>query len=132
MRISGVELRKTKRVVISLCDIFGIGLTRSKIICEKANIDLKTRVSSLSNEDGMKIQSIINDENWVIEGELKRKISDNMRKKIGLKTHEGRRLIKGLPLRQKTKRNAKTSRRMAGTLKVSQKSALIKKKGGNK
>lgn len=114
MRISGVELKNKKRVLIALRQIYGIGPTKALYICEKAGIELQLRVKDLTTEQGEVIQKIIEEE-MSVEGQLKRKLSDLFRAKIQMKLLRAVRRMKGLPCNgQRTKSNGKTAARLGG------------------
>jgi small subunit ribosomal protein S13 len=116
MRISGVELRKDKRVVIALRYIYGIGATIALKLCIKASIPLSKRVKDLTTEEGALIQKLIEDDDkLIIEGELKRKLSEDLRRKISMKLIKGIRRMKGLPVNgQRTHTNGKTASKLGG------------------
>jgi small subunit ribosomal protein S13 len=108
VRIAGVDLPKNERVEIGLTRIFGIGRTSSRQILGEAGIDLAKRVKSLTDEDGVKIRSII-DRDFKVEGDLKREISAHIKRVIDIGSYKGSRHKSGLPLRgQRTKTNART------------------------
>lgn len=108
MRIAGVDLPKNERVEIGLTRIFGIGRTSSRQILTEAGIDLAKRVKSLTDEEGVKIRTII-DRDFKVEGDLKREISSNIKRVIDIGSYRGSRHKSGLPLRgQRTKTNART------------------------
>lgn len=108
MRIAGVDLPKNERVEIGLTRIFGIGRTSSRQILGEAGIDLAKRVKSLTDEEGVKIRSII-DRDFKVEGDLKREISAHIKRVIDIGSYRGSRHKSGLPLRgQRTKTNART------------------------
>lgn len=111
MRVSGVELKNKKRVLIALTYIYGIGYNRSLLICEKANIELSKRVKDLTNEEGAKINQII-EEDFTVEGELKRELINNFRSRLQMKHVKAWRTWAGLPSNgQRTHTNAKNSRK---------------------
>jgi small subunit ribosomal protein S13 len=107
-RIAGVNIPTQKRVVISLTYIYGIGLRRSQEILEKVGIDLKRRVSELSDQEVLKIREII-DRDYKVEGDLRRDVSMNIKRLMDLACYRGLRHRKGLPVRgQRTHTNART------------------------
>jgi len=107
-RISGVNIPTNKRVEIGLTYIFGIGRTRSKEICAKANIAESLRVSQLTDDDVAKIREII-DGAYQVEGDLRRAVGMNIKRLMDLGCYRGLRHRKGLPVHgQRTHSNART------------------------
>lgn len=107
-RIAGVNIPTNKRLVIALTYIFGIGLTRSQQICKKAQIDESKRVQDLTEGEIIKIREII-DADFQVEGELRREVAMNIKRKMDLGTYQGIRHRKKLPVRgQRTHTNART------------------------
>ncbi len=108
-RISGVDLPRDKRIEIGLTYVYGIGRATSNRLLEKAGVDPNTRVRDLSDEEVAKITSAIQDENILIEGELRREVAMNIKRLQEIGCYRGIRHRKGLPVRgQKTKTNART------------------------
>ena len=106
-RIAGVDIPNGKRVVISLTYIYGIGKPRSQEILAKAGISEDARVKDLSEEDLVKIRSII--DSYKIEGDLRREVSLNIKRLMEIGSYRGMRHRRGLPVRgQKSKTNART------------------------
>jgi len=107
-RIAGVDLPRDKRVEISLTYILGIGRSSSQKILAAAGINLDTRVKDLTEEEVAKLRAII-DKNYVVEGDLRRDVSMNIKRLMDLGCYRGLRHRRGLPVRgQKTKTNART------------------------
>ena len=107
-RISGVNIPTNKRVVVALTYIFGIGPKISKNICKKINLPLSKRVSELNDEEIGKIREII-DSDHIVEGNLRREISMNIKRLTDLGSYRGLRHRKKLPVRgQRTHTNART------------------------
>jgi small subunit ribosomal protein S13 len=107
-RILGVDLPKEKRIEASLTYIYGVGLVRSREILVQANIDCNRRAKELSDEEIARITSIIQS-NYITEGDLRREVSENIRRHISLGTYRGLRHRKGLPVHgQRTKTNSRT------------------------
>lgn len=107
-RIAGVDLPKNKRGVIGLTYIFGIGKTSSTAILEKAGVSLDKKVNDWSDDDLVKIRSIISEE-YKVEGQLKSEITLNIKRLMDIGCYRGLRHRKGLPLRgQRTRTNART------------------------
>lgn len=114
MRISGVELRKKKRLVIALTGIYGIGPTKANEICIKLGFNLAKRVHELTDEEGAKIQKYI-EEKFTVEGELKRKNSDRFRMWMSIKLIKAMRRMRGLPCNgQRTHTNGSTAHKLGG------------------
>jgi small subunit ribosomal protein S13 len=115
-RITGVNIPENKRVVIALTYIYGIGRTTSSQICKQANIDESTKVSQLDELQINNIREII-EKNFQVEGDLKRLVKSNIKKKMDLKSYQGFRHINGLPVRgQNTHSNARTRKGPAKTI----------------
>ncbi len=107
-RIAGVDLPRDKRVEISLTYILGIGKASSQKILAAAGINPDTRVKDLTEEEVAKIRAII-DKNYVVEGDLRRDVSMNIKRLMDLGCYRGLRHRRGLPVRgQNTKTNART------------------------
>ena len=107
-RIAGVDLPKGKKVEVGLTYIFGIGFTASRKILKEADISPDIRVKDLADKDVAKLRGII-DRNYKVEGELRREISQDIRRLQEIGTYRGLRHRRGLPVRgQRTKTNART------------------------
>ena len=107
-RIAGVDLPREKRDEIGLTYIYGIGRPTAHAILEKAGINPDTRVKDLSEEEAGKIRKII-DQEYVVEGDLRRDVSLNIKRLMEIGCYRGIRHRRGLPVRgQKTKTNART------------------------
>lgn len=107
-RIAGVDLPREKRVEIGLTYIYGIGRSTANEILEKAKVDPNTRVKDLSEEDAGAIRKII-DSDYMVEGDLRREVSLNVKRLMEIGSYRGIRHRRGLPVRgQKTKTNART------------------------
>ena len=107
-RIAGVDLHREKRVEIGLTYIYGIGLPTSKLILEKANINPDTRVKDLTEEEVGAIRKIIDSE-YVVEGDLRREVSMNIKRLMEIGCYRGIRHRRNLPVRgQNTKNNSRT------------------------
>lgn len=119
-RIAGVDLPKNKRIEIALQYIYGIGRTSSLQILKETGISPDLKVKDLSEQDIVKIREVI-DRNYKVEGELKREVSQNIRRLIEIGSYRGLRHRRGLPVRgQRTRTNARTRkgpRRTVGTKK---------------
>ena len=107
-RIAGVDLPRDKRIEIGLTYIYGIGLVSSKNILAKAGVDGDIRVRDLTEEDAGKIRKVIETEH-IVEGDLRREVSLNIKRLMEIGSYRGIRHRRGLPVRgQKTKTNART------------------------
>ena len=107
-RISGIDIPREKRFIASLRYIHGIGAIRADDICTDLNIDPSTRVSNLTNDEVAQIRKYI-EANFRVEGDLRRDVSQNIRRKTEIGTYQGLRHRKGLPVRgQRTNTNART------------------------
>lgn len=107
-RIAGVNIPKKKRLVIALTYIYGIGLTSSEKICDLSGIDKSTRVEVLSDDEVSQIREII-DQNYPVEGDLRRETQMNIKRLTDLGCYRGIRHRKNLPVRgQRTHTNART------------------------
>ena len=107
-RIAGVDLPREKRVEIGLTYIYGIGLPTSKAILEKAGVNPDTRVKDLSEDEVGAIRKIIDSE-LVVEGDLRREVSLNIKRLMEIGCYRGIRHRRNLPVRgQNTKNNSRT------------------------
>ena len=107
-RLVGVDLPRDKRIEIALTYIYGIGRTRSKQLLETTGVDPNARVHTLGDEELVKLRDAI-EANFKIEGDLRREVQADIRRKIEIGSYQGRRHRMGLPVRgQRTKTNART------------------------
>ena len=107
-RISGVDIPREKRLEISLTYIFGIGRTRSKEICDGVGISRDTRVRDLTEEEVAQLRAYV-DGNLKVEGDLRREIAADIKRKVEIGSYEGLRHRRGLPVHgQRTRTNART------------------------
>lgn len=107
-RIVGVDIPKEKRIDIALTYLFGVGRSLSNEILVKTQIDPNARAKDLTEEQVAKINSILQKE-YKVEGDLRREISQNIKRLIGVGCYRGIRHKKGLPVRgQRTHTNART------------------------
>lgn len=107
-RISGVDLPRDKRLEVALTYIYGIGRTRSHEILEATGISPDLRVKDMTEEDHIKIRDFI-DNNYQVEGDLRREVQADIRRKIEIGCYQGIRHRRGLPVHgQRTKTNART------------------------
>jgi len=109
MRIAGVTIPDNKQLLYSLPIIFGIGPTRARDILKEAGIAESKKGSELTNEEEQKIRSLA--ETYLIEGELRREIGQNIKRLKDIRSIRGDRHARGLPVRgQRTKANSRTRR----------------------
>ena len=107
-RIAGVDLPREKRVEIALTYIFGGGRTRAKEAVQATGIDPATRVKDLSDDDLVKLRDFL-EGNFKLEGDLRREVAADIRRKVEIGSYQGLRHRRGLPVRgQRTKTNART------------------------
>jgi len=107
-RISGVDLPREKRVEIGLTYIYGIGLTTSKQILTATGVNPDTRIKDLTEEEVVHLREYI-DRNLKVEGDLRREVSQNIKRLMEIGCYRGLRHRRGLPVRgQRTHTNART------------------------
>ena len=107
-RIAGVDIPKTKKIGTALTYIYGIGPTGAQKILEEARVSPDTRTNTLTEDQVARIRDVI-DANYVVEGDLRKDISMNIKRLMDLGTYRGLRHRKGLPARgQRTHTNART------------------------
>ena len=107
-RIAGVDLPRDKRVEIGLTYIHGIGLSRSQQMLEAVEVSSDTKVRDLTDAEVVAIRNFI-DSNYRVEGDLRREVSQNIKRKIEIGSYQGLRHRRGLPVRgQRTHTNART------------------------
>lgn len=108
-RLAGVDLPKNKRIEYGLTYIFGVGLTLSKEILTKTKIDFNTRVKELSEDEIVRLRNILRE--YEIEGDLRRKVHQDIKRLQEIVSYRGVRHKKKLPVRgQRTHTNARTKR----------------------
>lgn len=107
-RLAGVDIPNEKRIEIALTYIFGVGRTRAKETLAATGINPDTRVKDLTDEQLITLRDYL-EGNYKIEGDLRREIDADIRRKIQINCYQGQRHRKGLPVRgQRTKTNART------------------------
>jgi len=107
-RIAGVDLPVNKRVLIGLTYIFGIGQSRSRKICTEAGVDINTKVKNLTEDEIVKIRNIIQ-RDGMVEGDLRKAVSMDIKRLMEIGCYRGLRHRRGLPVRgQRTHTNART------------------------
>ncbi len=135
-RIAGVELPKNKKIVFALPYIYGLGRPTSQKILQDAKIDVDKKVEDLNEKEILRIQKLA--DNYVIEGDLRRQLQQNVRRLEEIGTYRGIRHKKSLPVRgQRTRSNARTKRGKRSTIgamkkEVAQKMQKPTQTGGNK
>ena len=109
-RIAGVDIPREKRVEISLCYIYGIGLTTSRKILERTRINPDTREKDLTEDEDNRLREVI-DREYKVEGDLRREVDMNIKRLIEIGCYRGIRHRRNLPVRgQRTRTNARTRR----------------------
>lgn len=107
-RIAGVDIPREKRLEISLTYIFGVGKSTAQLVCDQTQLSRDTRVRDLTEDEVTKIRSFI-DANLKTEGDLRREVSANIKRKVEIGSYEGIRHRRGLPVHgQRTRTNART------------------------
>jgi small subunit ribosomal protein S13 len=107
-RIAGVDLPRDKRVEIGLTYIYGIGLTTSQRLLQQTNINIDTRVRDLTDDEVQRLRDIVEKE-MLVEGDLRREVSMNIKRLMDIGSYRGLRHRRGLPVHgQRTKTNART------------------------
>lgn len=107
-RIAGVDIPRDKRVEVALTYVFGVGRTRAKQTLQATGIDPNTRVKDLSDEQLLELRGHIEGA-YKVEGDLRREVAADIRRKVEIGSYEGVRHRRGLPVRgQRTKTNART------------------------
>jgi len=121
-RLLGVDIPPKKKIAFSLCYIYGIGPTRARLVVKDAGLDPNMRAADLTEEQLNKILHVITDRKWVVEGDLRRDITANLKRLQAINYYRGIRHRKGLPVRgQRTSTNARTRkgpRKTVGVTKV--------------
>ena len=106
-RIAGIDIPRDKRAVIALTYVYGIGKSVSSEILKRANVSEDTRIKDMTEDEITRIRSII-EENFEVEGDLRRDISMNIKRLMDIGSYRGLRHRKGLPVRgQRTHTNAR-------------------------
>ena len=115
-RIAGVEIPNNKRVEIGLTYIFGIGRSKSKTILEQVKVDANKKAKQLSTDEVTRIRKYIEAEEMV-EGDLKKRVNQDIKRLMEINSYRGRRHQRGLPVRgQRTKTNARTRKGPRGSM----------------
>ena len=108
-RISGINVPDNKKIEYSLSYLYGIGPTNSRIILKSANVAKDKRAKDLTADEINRIQSII-DRNYKVEGNLRREVSENIKRLKEVGSWRGTRHARRLPIRGRTKTNSRTTR----------------------
>ena len=109
-RIAGVDIPDNKRIEIALRSIYGIGPTIARRITDQASVSGNPKVSELGDAELTRMREII-DRNYMVEGDLRREVNDNIRRLIDIGSYRGIRHRRGLPVHgQRTRTNARTKR----------------------
>lgn len=128
-RIAGVDLPKNKRIEIGLMYLYGIGRSLSIKILKETGVNPGTRVKDLSEKDVKLLNEVIS--NIKVEGDLRREVSDNIKRLIDIGSYKGSRHRRNLPVHgQRTKTNARTRRGKRRTVGVQRKEAMKRMGGG--
>jgi small subunit ribosomal protein S13 len=107
-RIAGVDIPREKRLEISLTYIFGIGRPTAHLVCHQTGLSRDTRVRDLTDDEVAKLRTFI-DGNVKVEGDLRREVAANIKRKVEIGSYEGLRHRRGLPVHgQRTRTNART------------------------
>lgn len=108
-RIAGVNIPKEKRFVISLTYVYGIGQTTAEKICQRLKIDTKIRTKDVTEDKLAKVRALLEKEYPVLEGDLRRKVSADIKRLMDIGCYRGIRHARKLPVRgQRTSTNART------------------------
>ncbi|HMG27497.1 MAG TPA: 30S ribosomal protein S13 [Acidimicrobiia bacterium] len=107
-RIAGVDIPREKRLEVSLTYIYGIGRTTARTVAQATDISPNTRVRDLTDDEVAKLRTFI-DQNVKVEGDLRREVSQDIKRKMEIGTYQGVRHRRGLPVHgQRTRTNART------------------------
>ncbi|OKJ17193.1 30S ribosomal protein S13 [Kitasatospora sp. CB01950] len=107
-RLAGVDLPREKRIEIALTYVYGIGRTRAQLTLAETGVSPDVRVRDITEDDLVKLQKFI-DVNFEVEGDLRRAVAADIRRKVEIGCYEGLRHRRGLPVRgQRTHTNART------------------------
>ena len=115
-RIAGVDIPRDKRVDVSLRYIFGIGISVASQICTHTTVSGETKVRDLTDDEISRIREYI-DRNYIVEGELRKQVRQNIQRLVEINSYRGIRHRRGLPVRgQRTQTNARTKRGVRRTV----------------
>lgn len=117
MRIAGTNIPAEKRLIIALTYVYGVGPTRSTEICAKAKIDESVRVKDLTTDQEELLRKVLTDAGYSLESDLRREISQDIKRLQDVGSYRGFRHRRKLPVRgQRTKTNSRTKRGKKGTV----------------
>ena len=123
-RISGTDLPKNKRIEVALTYVYGIGNSLAKLILKDAGVNPDTRVFNLTEQEVYKIQDTILTKQVKVEGDLRKEVSQNIKRLMDIGSYRGLRHRKGLPVRgQRTRSNARTRKGPKKTVGAGKKTA---------
>lgn len=107
-RIAGVDIPRDKRLEVALTYIYGLGSTKARETCVGARVNPSTKVRDLTDEEVVKLREFIGD-NYRVEGDLRREVNQNVKRKVDISCYQGLRHRRGLPVNgQRTHTNART------------------------
>ena len=107
-RIAGIDLPRNKRIEVALTYIYGIGRTSSRIICDKAGVDVTTKTDHLGEAEAIRLREVI-ERDFKVEGDRRREVNQNIKMLMDIGCYRGPRHRRGLPVRgQRTHTNART------------------------
>lgn len=125
-RVSGVDLPAEKRLDIALTYIYGVGRTNVVNLLKEVQLPPERRVSTLTDEEVNRISKVI-EKGYVVEGDLRRNVQDNIKRLIEIRSYRGIRHSKSLPVRgQRTRSNARTKRGKRVTIGAMKKDDRVK------
>lgn len=123
-RISGIDLPKNKRIEVALTYVYGIGDSMASAILKDAGVNPDTRVQNLTEQEVYKIQDTILTKQIKVEGDLRKEVTQNIKRLMDIGSYRGMRHRKGLPVRgQRTRTNARTRKGPKKTVGASKKPA---------
>ena len=121
-RLLGVDIPGNKKIAYSLRYIYGIGPTRAFYLCDKAGIDPDARTHTLTEEELNRFANLINENGYLVEGDLRREVIGNIKRMTAIRCHRGLRHQRGLPVRgQRTSTNARTRKGARRTISAKKK-----------
>jgi len=125
-RIAGIDLPNEKRLDIALTYLYGIGRSNVVGILKEAGIEANRRVKTLTDEETNRITKVL-EKGYVVEGNLRKEVSDNIKRLVDIRTYRGIRHVKKLPVRgQRTRSNARTKRGKRVTIGAMKKDDRVK------
>ncbi len=116
-RIAGIDIPRDKRIEIGLTYVYGIGPATARLILDQAQVNIDTRARDLTEEEVNRINTLIQNSDMKVEGDLRREIQQNIKRLMDIGCYRGLRHIRGLPVRgQRTRTNARTRKGPAKTV----------------